>query len=326
MGTHGMMFHHFHDNKKHIAEQGSVSQEDFENILDYYAERYNLIGADEYCYKAQHDDLQYKDVCVTFDDNLLCQYDIAMPVLNKRKLPAFFFAYTSPIQGKAEKLEIYRHFRHLMFTDIDEFYKAFFAIYEDRKKELSIDFNIENGFDASTYLVQYSFYSLNDRKFRYYREEVLGQSQYYKIMDFMLEKYNYDIQYYAKNLWSGNMQIRDLGNNGHLVGLHSHTHPTCLGKYDYNDQLNEYSTCKEILEDCLGTKVISASYPCGSVNEDTEQIMKKLGIEIAFKESMIPYKSKLMIPREDHSNIIKEMKKDENNSIHKQQTKTPVSD
>lgn len=53
-------------------EQGPISQEDFENMLDYYAERYNLIGADEYHEKAFHDDLQDKDVCVTFDDNLLC--------------------------------------------------------------------------------------------------------------------------------------------------------------------------------------------------------------------------------------------------------------
>ena len=58
MGTHGIMLHHFHDNNRHIAEQGSISKEEFENLLDYYAERYNLIGADEYLYKAGHDDLR----------------------------------------------------------------------------------------------------------------------------------------------------------------------------------------------------------------------------------------------------------------------------
>ena len=309
MGTHGMMFHHFHDNKKHIVEQGSISEEDFENILDYYAERYNLIGADEYYDKALHDDLQDKDVCVTFDDNLLCQYDIAIPILNKRNLSAFFFVYTSPLQGTVEKLEIYRHFRYLMFTDIDEFYKAFFTVYEDKKKELNIDISIENKFDADNYLTQYSFYSLNDRKSRYYRDDVLGQLLYYKIMDFMLEEYNYDINQHSKILWCGAKELRDISNHGHIVGLHSHTHPTRLCELNYNGQLNEYSTCKEILESCLDKKVISASYPCGSVNADTEQIMKALGIKIAFQEIMMPYKSNLMIPREDHSNIIREIKK-----------------
>lgn len=309
MGTHGMMFHHFHDNKKHIVEQGSISKEDFESILDYYAERYNLIGADEYYDKSLHDNLQDRDVCVTFDDNLLCQYDIAIPILNKRNLSAFFFVYTSPIQGKIEKLEIYRHFRHLMFTDIDEFYKAFFTAYEAKKKELNVDISFENKFDADNYLIQYSFYSLNDRKFRYYRDEVLGQLRYYKIMDFLLEEYDYDINQYSKILWCGSKELRDISNHGHIVGLHSHTHPTRLCEFNYNDQLNEYSVCKEILENCLEKKVTTASYPCGSINNDTEGIMNKLGIEIAFKQIMMPYKSKLLIPREDHSNILREMKR-----------------
>ena len=316
-GTHGMMFHHFHYKKKHIVEQGSISKKDFERMLDFYAERFNLIGADEYYYKAFHDKLSDKDVCVTFDDNLLCQYDIAIPVLNKRNLSAFFFVYTSPILGKAEKLEIYRHFRHLMFADVDEFYEAFFAIYEKRKGTFNIDVSLENEFDADNYLAEYNFYTLNDRKFRYYRDEVLGQVQYYKIMDFMLEEYNYDANLYSNVLWCGNKELRDISNHGHIVGLHSHTHPTCLCEFDYNDQLKEYTICKEILENCLGKKVRTASYPCGSINSDTELIMKKLEVEIAFKEIMIPYKSKLMIPREDHSNILKEMKTNENNSIYK---------
>lgn len=308
-GTHGIMFHHFHDNEKHIVEQGSISKEDFEAILDYYAERYNLIGADEYYYKATCDDLQDMDVCVTFDDNLLCQYDVAIPVLNKRNLSAFFFVYTSPVQGKVEKLEIYRHFRHLLFRDMEEFYNSFFTLYENKRKELNIDFSVENRFDPDSYLIEYSFYSLNDRKFRYYRDKVLGQTQYYQIMDSLLEKYNYDTEKYSKILWCGEQELRDISNHGHIIGLHSHTHPTRLCEYDYQGQLNEYSTCKEILENCLKKRILTASYPCGSVNNDTEKIMKKLGIEVAFKEIMFPYKTKLMIPRKDHADIIKEKRK-----------------
>lgn len=45
------MFHHFHDEDKYIREQGSISQKDFGELLDYYGQIYNLIGADEYYYK-----------------------------------------------------------------------------------------------------------------------------------------------------------------------------------------------------------------------------------------------------------------------------------
>ena len=36
---------------------------------------------------------------VTFDDNLKCQYDIALPILDKYSLKAFWFIYTSPLDG-----------------------------------------------------------------------------------------------------------------------------------------------------------------------------------------------------------------------------------
>ena len=33
--------------------------------------------------------LEDTDVCITFDDNLKCQYEIALPVLDKYSLKAF---------------------------------------------------------------------------------------------------------------------------------------------------------------------------------------------------------------------------------------------
>jgi peptidoglycan/xylan/chitin deacetylase (PgdA/CDA1 family) len=308
MGAHGMMFHHFHDDYKHIAEQGSISQNEFEKILDYYSEHYNLVGADEFFFKVKNNKLLEDDVCVTFDDNLLCQFDVAMPVLNKRNLSAFFFAYTSPLDGKPEKLEIYRHFRHLMYSNIDDFYDDFFDTYEKKKKQIGVDESLETSFDENSYLIQYSFYSLNDRKFRYYRDAILGPKLYYEIMDLMIDSSEYNIESNSKILWCRKNELKEISDSGHIVGLHSHTHPTRMCELHYDSQMREYEKCKEILEGILNKKVISASYPCGSINDDTEMIMKKLGIEMAFKERMIPFQSNLMIPRIDHADILKEMK------------------
>lgn len=309
MAAHGMMFHHFHNDDKHIVEQGSISQKEFEEILDYYSERYNLIGADEYLYRVKSNKLSCEDVCITFDDNLLCQYDVALPVLDKRNLTAFFFAYTSPLQGIAEKLELYRHFRHLMYSSIDDFYSDFFMIYEKNKKSIGVDENIEKGFDADTYLIEYGFYSLNDRKFRYYRDEVLGPKRYYELMDLMIEASDYNIESNTKLLWCDKKQLKAISDAGHIVGVHSHTHPTRMSEFDYDGQMQEYGLCKEILEGVIQKKVLSASYPNGRTNNDTEIIMKKLGIELAFKDSMVPFESVLMMPRNNHADILKEMKK-----------------
>src|SRR3989338_8508283 len=110
MRAHGLMFHHFHDGVTYKKSQGSVTSEEFDRILVLYKKKWNLISADEWFKKSVSDSLGEKDVCITFDDNLLCQFKIALPVLQKPRLTAFWFIYTAPLQGKEEKLELYRYF------------------------------------------------------------------------------------------------------------------------------------------------------------------------------------------------------------------------
>jgi hypothetical protein len=53
------------------------------------------------------------------------------------------------------------------------------------------------------------------------------------------------------------------------------------------------------------------SHPCGNYNIDTLQILKSMNIEIGFRSdsSVTDIKSSLEIPREDHTNILREMAK-----------------
>ena len=45
--THSIMFHHFHS-EKHLRAQGSLSEINFEEMLDWLDKKYNLIGANDY--------------------------------------------------------------------------------------------------------------------------------------------------------------------------------------------------------------------------------------------------------------------------------------
>merc|ERR1711871_464319 len=87
--THSIMFHHFHSDK-HLPSQGSLSSKDFSSMLDWLGDRYQLIGAREYLDKFKDSQLDSNHICLSFDDALLCQYDIAVPTLKKRKIDAFF--------------------------------------------------------------------------------------------------------------------------------------------------------------------------------------------------------------------------------------------
>ena len=110
-----------------------------------------------------------------------------------------------------------------------------------------------------------------------------------------------------------------LDNLGHLVGLHTHNHPTLLEKLNYDEQKNEYEKCISSISGILGkpkNEIKYMSHPCGSYNSDTLEILRELGIELGFKHSMSVEPERgmskinnsfLEIARQDHAEIYKRM-------------------
>ena len=124
---HGIMFHHFHDGVTHTKIQGSINKDDFYKIINFVGKN-NILDADKFIEKSKDDKLKNNEVCITFDDSLKCQIDIALPVLEDLKIKSFFFVYTSIFEGKPDNLEIFRYFRNNSFNNINEFYKNFYKI------------------------------------------------------------------------------------------------------------------------------------------------------------------------------------------------------
>ena len=61
----------------------------------------NILPADEWMARATSDRLDENDLCLTFDDALRCQYDVALPVLEKYGLTAFWFVYSGGVRRAA---------------------------------------------------------------------------------------------------------------------------------------------------------------------------------------------------------------------------------
>ena len=305
--AHGIMYHHFHDNQKHIVGQGSISAETFNDMLDFYGKDHNIIGAGEFLQKSEAGTLSPADVCLTFDDGLLCQYDVAYPVMKDRGLTAFWFIYTSPLDGVIEKIELYRHFRFSKFSDIEDFYSAFFNIVAANDPEAMAAIH---SFDPDQYLKEFPFYTPNDKRFRYMRDRVLGVSKYNMTMDKMLETYQYDIEKNSQILWLNADHIKNLRRQGHIIGLHSYSHPTVMSDKSYLEQSREYTTNKRQLESVRNEKITAVAYPCNSYNSDTLKCMRELGIRIGFRANMVDVQLediRYEYPRQDHANIMKAM-------------------
>jgi peptidoglycan/xylan/chitin deacetylase (PgdA/CDA1 family) len=299
------MFHHFH-NEIHLRAQGSLDSDSFNQMLDWLSERNNLIGANEYLKKFNSNSLSPGDICLSFDDALLCQYDIAFPVLSDRKIDSFFFVYSSVFTGEPDNLEIYRYFRCNCFESIDEFYERFFDIFKNNYSDEY--FEHKSYFSQLNYLQNFPFYTENDRWFRYIRDQILKDERYEMLMQNMMAAFNFNLESTINKLWIKEGALKEIASQGHLIGLHSFSHPTQMSRLSYDLQMKEYKKNMEHLENLVGD-VVSMSHPCGDYNNDTLKVLSELGIQIGFRSCLTPtyIKSKLEIPRDDHANVFKAM-------------------
>lgn len=268
---------------------------------------HRILSADQWMQRAIDGKLRPVDVCLTFDDTLRCQFDVAFPILQELRLTAFWFVYTSVCRGQVERLEIYRHFRTTCFQSVDEFYGDWWALVEQMGMGPDVR-RADSRFDPRQYLKEFPFYSQTDRHFRFVRDEVLGPQRYGQVMDRMMKEKQFDVAAAARGLWMGDEELKRLHAAGQGIGLHSHTHPTRIERLEVESQRREYRENFEHLAGLLGKKPRAMSHPCNSYNQDTFDILRELGIVLGFRANMAkPVASPFEHPREDHSNLVRAM-------------------
>jgi hypothetical protein len=182
--SHGLMFHHFVGGK-HPPGPGAIDAETFDACLNY-AGRSRILSSDEWLWKVKRQRLDKRDLCVTFDDGLACQFDIALPVLRSRSILAFWFVYSAPLHGEPSMLEVWRLFRNSCFDSVEDFYERFYETLSvlDWRKE--VDAALAN-YDPAPLQAAHPYYSVADLRFRFVRDEVLTLAQYETAMNRMMQ-------------------------------------------------------------------------------------------------------------------------------------------
>ncbi|MBT5299758.1 MAG: polysaccharide deacetylase family protein [Rhodospirillaceae bacterium] len=303
---HGIMFHHFHG-EGYAPSQGSISSDDLHRLLDYIGVD-KILPADEFERRAISKQLAPADLCLTFDDCLRCQFDIALPILESAGLTAFWFLHTAVFDGNPELTEIYREFRHHYFRSIDDFYDAFETALHSSPYAAEAAAKLV-GFEPDEYLKGFSFYSTRDRWFHYVRDQVLRRERYTTFMDQMIVDHGMDVDQYLGEIWMDPAQIKHLHQRGHVVGLHSHTHPTRLAHLPAEEQKLEYHKNAEWLRQISGSNAQSMSHPCNSYDGNTLNILETMGVKIGFRSNMADLESRtdLEFPRQDHANLMRQI-------------------
>lgn len=300
-----VMFHHFH-NKFHKKTQGSISGSQFRAIIKYLKSKYNLINSEEFCKKVISKKIEKNDVCLTFDDCLKSQYEVAFPILKKNKISAFFFIYSGIFDKNFNNLELFRDFRNTKFSNINKFYECFFEILKTQFKKDFLNFKKNY---KKNYLAKYKFYSLNDKKFRFCRDKILKPYTYEKIMLSIMKQKNYNFKSAKSKLFMSKKDIKNLIKNKNLIGLHSDTHPVNIFNLSYRKQYKDYKKNYDFLVKNFNVRTISMSHPFGRYNKDSIKVLKKLGIRIGFLSTKNKLKkSNLEISRVDHNYYLNKIK------------------
>ena len=311
---HGIMFHHFHDDGVHTKGQGSISKDEFYKLINFIGKK-NILDANVFFEKFKQNKLKENEVCLTFDDGVKCQIDVALPVLEDLKIKSFFFAYTSMFEEKPDYLEVFRYFRMNYFNSVDEFYINFYKVINNDLSE----FFKKNEDVIKKIKIKFPFYTIEDIKFRLIRDKYLTHKEYEKNMILMMKEKNFEPKSHFSHLFFDKKDLNQLNSLGHLIGLHSHNHPTLLESLSYDEQKSEYENCISVISKIIDkpkNEIKFMAHPGGSYNSYTLEILRELKIELGFKQIMTiePEKgmkkinnSFLEIARQNHTEIVKRM-------------------
>jgi peptidoglycan/xylan/chitin deacetylase (PgdA/CDA1 family) len=77
-------------------------------------------------------------------------------------------------------------------------------------------------------------------------------------------------------------ELRDLHERGHVVGSHSHSHPTYMGKLSRAELDEEWARSRELLAALLGEPPRTASVPGGFLSEEVIASAAAAGYELLF--------------------------------------------
>ena len=300
---HGLMFHYFHDEIRHPRGQGTISGMQFERMIDHAESTGRVLPAEDWVHGVEKGGLRTGDVCVTFDDTLRSQFDVALPVLKRRGLTALWFVQSGVLIGAAATLEAFRQFRNSHFASVADFYTSFYAMAKRVCSAASMNRLSEPM--QSGYLQEFAFYTAEDRRFRYVRDRVLHSEEYFDVMMALVEASGTSIEKLSSGQLLDRECLCELDRTGHIIGLHSHTHPTNLADLTEDEQRSEYRMNFDVLSEMLAKSPFTVAHPSNSYSPVTLAILRGLGIRIGFRSNMaMPVHSSLEYPRMDCADLL----------------------
>jgi len=84
------MFHQFTNDKNYKNSEGSINKDQLSKFIKFIGKK-NILNADDFLNRFKENKLKKNEICLTFDDGLKCQYEIALPVLEDFQIKSLIF-------------------------------------------------------------------------------------------------------------------------------------------------------------------------------------------------------------------------------------------
>lgn len=241
---------------------GTVDACTFEIQMATLAEHFNVLPLDEALERLKSNSLPSRAACVTFDDGYADNSEIALPILRKYNIRATFFIATGYLDGGIMWNDIViETIRRCKYTELN-------------LQELNLQGNRYSNFDLSQINNRLDTISqlLSLLKYKAPTEREKLVKEIANIAEVIL----------PTNLMMTCNQVRNLYDNGMLVGGHTVAHPILAQESDKMAE-QEIREGKLMLEELLHVPVDMFAYPNGKAGVDYEYKHVKMVKDIGFK-------------------------------------------
>ena len=115
-----------------------------------------------------------------------------------------------------------------------------------------------------------------------------GGVSLYELAAPLLERYGQKGVFFVPTAYIGTSgfmseeQIKDLHKRGHIIGSHSHTHPSNIASLKYEQILSEWKISLDVLYGIIGEKIDVASIPNGYSSPNVIRAAQEAGISTLY--------------------------------------------
>lgn len=222
---------------------------------------------------------------LTFDDGLKDHYNTVFPILQEYNLTGSFYPLTRPyIDKKIPTVEKQRFVQYCFYEDyfmfLYDFYSTIETYFPETFRSIPL-LNKENIKKSQHYLKDSSFYSDEERFYRYLRDKHISCNEFVHIIDILFKKYFTSEKKFIETMYISENELKEIKKHNMDIGSHTHSHPF-LPNITKEKQEFEINNSINFLSNLLEEELDSFCYPFGAFNEDTIEILKKQNIKIAF--------------------------------------------